>query len=93
MYNRRDSARKLIWEKPSFTIKDNHGNAAIHPVESRTLTARELARLQSFPDSFNFSLVPKKSQFRQIGNAVPPLLSYNIAQATIRSLDLIEGEN
>ena len=93
MYNRHDSARKLIWEKPSFTIKDNHGNAAIHPVESRTLTARELARLQSFPDTFDFSLVPKKSQFRQIGNAVPPLLAYNIAQAIIRSLGFVEGKN
>lgn len=93
MYNRRDSARKLIWNRPSFTIKDNHGNAAIHTIENRTLTARELARLQSFPDSFVFSKVPKKSQFRQIGNAVPPLLAYNIAQAIIRSLGFIEVEN
>ena len=92
-HSRRDSARKLIWNQPSFTIKDNHGNAAIHPVENRTLTARELARLQSFPDTFDFSQVPKKSQFRQIGNAVPPLMAYNIAQSIRRSLSVVEGEN
>lgn len=87
--SRKDSARKLIWSEPSFTIKDNHGNAAIHPVANRTLTARELARIQSFPDSFDFSQVPKKSQFRQIGNAVPPLMAYHIAMAVRRSLALI----
>ena len=84
--SRKDSARKLIWNEPSFTIKDNHGNAAIHPLANRTLTARELARLQSFPDSFDFSQVPKKSQFRQIGNAVPPLMAYHIAMAVSHSL-------
>lgn len=84
---RNDSCRKLKWHEPSFTVKDNHGNCAIHPIENRSLTSRELARLQSFPDDFDFSHVEKKYQLRQIGNAVPPLLAYHIAIEIGRSLD------
>lgn len=79
-HKRNDSARRLFWDKPSPTVKDNHGNCFIHPQENRNLTAREMARLQSFPDWFNFSDVANKYQLRQIGNAVPPLMAKAIGE-------------
>lgn len=85
--NRKDSARKLYWDKPSPTVKDNHGNCFIHPVENRSLTAREMARLQSFPDWFCFSEVSTKYQLRQIGNAVPPLMAKAIGESVMQMAD------
>lgn len=52
----------------------------IHPKLPRVLTAREMARLQSFPDNFIFE-GPKNKQLVQIGNAVPPLLGKAIGLA------------
>ena len=84
--NRKDSCRKLFWDKPSLTVKDNHGNCFVHPIENRSLTAREMARLQSFPDWFNFSEVAAKYQLRQIGNAVPPLMAETIGEEVMRMI-------
>lgn len=68
-----DAWKKCPWDTPSCTIKENHGGVNLHPKLPRVLTAREMARLQSFPDDFVFE--GKKSyQLVQIGNAVPPLL-------------------
>ena len=74
--------------KPSKTIlahlaKD--GLRFIHPEQPRTFTPREAARLQSFPDDFNFR-GPMISQYRQIGNAVPPLLAKAIGEAIYKKL-------
>ena len=58
----------------------------IHPSEHRTITVREAARFQSFPDHFDFSAggkVAMSSQFRQVGNAVPPLLSTRLGEAIL----------
>lgn len=85
--NRKDSCRKLLWDKPSPTVKDNHGNCFVHSVENRSLTAREMARLQSFPDWFDFSEVAIKYQLRQIGNAVPPLMAKAIGEEVKRMID------
>ena len=85
---RRDSCRKLFWDRPAPTVKDNHVNWAVHPVENRYVTPREMARLQSFPDDFDFSHVAKKYQLRQIGNAVPPLMAKYIAESINDMLDV-----
>ena len=60
-----------------------------HPKYNRVPTVRESARLQSFSDDFIF-LGSKTSQFRQVGNAVPPLLAQAIAEELYR---LLEGNN
>lgn len=69
---------RLIYDKPSFTITtyfNRLGNGCnLHPNQDRVLSNREAARLQSFPDSFIFKGT-KTSQYKQIGNAVPPLLA------------------
>lgn len=71
---------KCPWNEASCTIKENHGGVNIHPLLPRVLTAREMARLQSFPDDFIF-MGPKNKQLVQIGNAVPPLLGKAIGIA------------
>ena len=58
----------------------------IHPRQNRTLTVREAARLQTFPDRFRFA-GPPSAAFRQIGNAVPPLLGEQLGRAIRSCLD------
>ncbi|WP_056928818.1 DNA (cytosine-5-)-methyltransferase [Candidatus Symbiothrix dinenymphae] len=69
---------RLIYDKPSYTITtyfNRLGNGCnLHPKQDRVLSNREAARLQSFRDSFIFKGT-KTSQYKQIGNAVPPLLA------------------
>lgn len=75
---------RLCSTKPSFTIDCGH-NHHFHYKYNRVPTARESARLQSFPDRFIF-LGNKGSQLRQIGNAVPPLMSKAISNQLIKYL-------
>lgn len=75
-----DAWKKCPWDAPSCTIKENHGGVNLHPKLPRVLTAREMARLQSFPDDFIFE-GKKNKQLVQIGNAVPPLLGKAIGLA------------
>jgi len=87
-----DKMRRIKSNKPSPTIvahlaKD--GYMFVHPFEHRTITVREAARLQSFPDSFDFSAGGKNAfshQMRQIGNAVPPLMALALGQSIIEHL-------
>lgn len=69
---------RLSWDKPSYTIAtyfNRVGNGCnLHPSQNRVMSNREAARLQSFPDNFIFR-GSKASQYKQIGNAVPPLLA------------------
>lgn len=79
IYKYSDAFRKLDYNKPSFTVKENHGGVHLHPELPRVLTPRELARLQSFPDDYIF-YGSKSDILKQIGNAVPCKLSYEIAK-------------
>lgn len=73
--------RRLKADKPSDTIRaECHGNIQYHYRLPRRLSMREAARLQSFPDSFIFAAKLRETE-RQIGNAVPPVLAWHIAQA------------
>jgi len=73
---------RLNWDLPTMTITTRFdtpaGGRFIHPDADRTLTPREAARVQSFPDSFEFT-GSKTSICKQIGNAVPPKLAYFLA--------------
>lgn len=79
--------------KPSRTIDTGHRNH-FHYVYNRVPTVRENARLQSFPDDFVF-LGSRTQQYKQVGNAVPPLLAFNIACKLKKYLtkDLTSGEH
>lgn len=70
---------RLDPSKPSGTVVNVRKSMWIHPVLDRAITVREAARLQSFPDSFEF-VGTKDSQYQQVGNAVPPLLAKGIAK-------------
>lgn len=79
--------RRLVPNAPSMTITSHCLDEAIHPTLNRGLTVREVARLQSFPDSYDFvggpwvcpHLSEEQDKYEQIGDAVPPLLAYNWA--------------
>ena len=76
-----DKYKRLAWHDLSRTITAHiakDGYWYIHPEENRTLTVREAARIQTFPDRFRFSGT-RSDAFRQIGNAVPPLLARSVA--------------
>lgn len=85
----RDKYKKLAWDSPSGTVtahlaKDCYTH--IHPGQPRTISVREAARLQSFPDDFRF-WGNMGERFRQIGNAVPPLMAWGIAEFVRRYLE------
>ena len=72
-----DKYKRLVWDDLSRSITAHiakDGYWYIHPEQDRTLSIREAARIQTFPDSFRFAGHPTV-QFRQIGNAVPPALA------------------
>lgn len=77
--------RRLNRNEPSITIDTGH-NVYFHYEFNRVPTIRESARLQSFPDNFIFT-GRKGQQFRQVGNAVPPLMAEALAKAIIDSIE------
>lgn len=83
-----DKYKRLSRDEPGRSITAHiakDGYWYIHPTQHRTLSIREAARVQSFPDSFRFAGQPTH-RFRQIGNAVPPLLAEAIAGPLRRAL-------
>ena len=87
---------RLVYDKPSFTITtyfNRLGNGCnLHPKQDRVISNREAARLQSFRDGYVFKST-KTSQYKQIGNAVPPLLGRLVASLIkphLESLNFID---
>ena len=88
-------ARRLSWEEPSLTLTcapAQKQTERCHPDETRPLTVREYARIQTFPDTWQFegSLT---AQYKQIGNAVPVNLAHAMGRALVRLLNDISTEN
>ena len=88
-------ARRLAWDEPSLTLTcapAQKQTERCHPEETRPLTVREYARIQNFPDDWQFegSLA---AQYKQIGNAVPVNLAYAVGRALVRLLNDMEAES
>lgn len=86
-------ARRLSLDEPSLTLTcapAQKQTERCHPTETRPLTVREYARIQTFPDSWEFA-GKLSSQYKQIGNAVPVNLAYAIGRSLIRLFNDIEN--
>ena len=86
--------RRLIEDEPSFTVTSHCLDEIIHPTLNRAITAREAARLQSFPDWYQF-VGPyvqfhgdkEQDKYEQIGDAIPPLLACALARSIVTALN------
>lgn len=77
-------------DKPGPTMRtEHHGNIEWHWNKKRRLSAREAARIQSFPDDFIF-YPSTSSAYKQIGNAVPPVMAWHVARAVQKFLDEVK---
>lgn len=84
--------RRLNEDRPSYTVTSHVLDELIHPWDDRSVTVREAARLQSFPDDYVFTGKrnvfhgsDETSQYEQVGNAVPVLLAKNIAEKILET--------
>lgn len=83
-------ARRMSWDEPSLTLTcapAQKQTERCHPEETRPFTVREYARIQTFPDDWNFS-GSLTSQYKQIGNAVPVNLAFALGQKIIDFLNV-----
>ncbi len=87
-----DRLKRLVLKEPSWTVIAHigmDGYMYIHPTENRTLSVREAARIQSFPDEFEF-IGNQQETYVQVGNAVPPLLGKAIGNSIMDYLREVE---
>ncbi len=87
-------ARRLAWDEPSLTLTcapAQKQTERCHPEETRPLTVREYARIQTFPDDWQFE-GSLGAQYKQIGNAVPVNLAYAVGRSLIKLLNDIENQ-
>ena len=82
--------RRLLWDEPSKTITSGSRHEFLHPDDHRTLSLRECARIQSFPDSYEFA-GSTGDRALQIGNAVPPLMGKIIGAALCETLERVRN--
>lgn len=85
-------ARRLAMDEPSLTLTCSPAQKQTercHPIETRPLTVREYARIQTFPDDWQFAGT-LSAQYKQIGNAVPVNLAWAVGRSIIRLLNQIE---
>lgn len=89
---KRGMARRLSWDEPSLTLTTSPSQKQTercHPDETRPFTVREYARIQTFPDDWEF-VGSISSQYKQIGNAVPVKLAEEVGKEIIKSLSTNE---
>ena len=82
---------RLRWDQPAQTITTGFGSMGqgryVHPARRRTITPHEAARLQTFPDTFDFGdVTSRKALAKMIGNAVPPLLMATLGDSILAGL-------
>jgi DNA (cytosine-5)-methyltransferase 1 len=83
-----DKYKRLPWDKPAWTLTAHMRKdclAYIHPKQNRSISVREAARLQSFPDDFVFD-APMTRMFELVGNSVLPLLAEAIAKPIVKQV-------
>ena len=88
----KDRLKRLVEANPSWTVLAHigmDGYMYIHPTEDRTLSVREAARIQSFPDDFEF-IGNQQETYMQVGNAVPAIMAMKIAESVYESFDKLE---
>lgn len=85
--------RRLLWDEPSFTVTSHCLDEILHPTLNRAITPREAARLQSFPDWYQFAGPyvqfhgdKEQDKYEQIGDAIPPLLACAMARQFVKCL-------
>lgn len=86
-------ARRLSWEEPSLTLTCSPAQKQTercHPEETRPLTVREYARIQTFPDNWEFS-GPITAKYKQIGNAVPVNLAFAVGRSIVQLMNSIDS--
>ncbi|MBW4656358.1 MAG: DNA cytosine methyltransferase [Kaiparowitsia implicata GSE-PSE-MK54-09C] len=89
-----DKYKRLIWNEPAWTLTAHmrkDGLAYIHPLQNRSISVREAARLQSFPDDFVF-YAPMTRMFELVGNSVPPLLAEAVAKPLVQLIQSYRKE-